>query len=129
MDLSSFFPEEYVINEVGIVENNSAIEIMSSKKSCRCPICNTQSSKVHSHYNRFLFDLSIVDKSLSMYLTSRKFFCTNESCYRNIFTERFQLEACQISVCENGSYDFTLGIVYCNLAHIYIMKIVIFKML
>ena len=41
MDLSSFFPPEYVIKEVRIVEGNIYIEIRSNKKSCKCPICNT----------------------------------------------------------------------------------------
>jgi len=90
MDLISFFPTEYVIKEVGTIQNNITVEIMSIKKSCKCPICDTTSSKVHSHYNRSIFDLSIVDKSLSIYLTARKFFCTNKTCHRNIFTERYQ---------------------------------------
>ena len=90
MDLSSFFSTEYIIKEVSTIRNNITVEIMSIKKSCKCPICDTTSSKVHSHYNRSIFDLSIVDKSLSIYLTARKFFCVNKTCHRNIFTERYQ---------------------------------------
>ena len=41
MDLSSFFPEEYVINEVSITQNNITVEIISNKKSCKCPLCDT----------------------------------------------------------------------------------------
>ncbi|MBU3183077.1 ISL3 family transposase [Clostridium psychrophilum] len=63
---------------------------MSTKKSCKCPICDTESSKVHSLYNRFILDLSIIDKSLSIYLTSRKFVCINKLFHRIIFTERYQ---------------------------------------
>ena len=59
MDLSSFFPEEFVIKEVNVVLDNVTIEIISIKNSCKCPICNTDSSRIYSHYNRFLFNLSI----------------------------------------------------------------------
>ena len=90
MDLNSFFPAEYVISEVDTIQNNIMLKIMSTKKSCKCPICDTESSKVHSLYNRFILDLSIIDKGLSIYLTSRKFVCINRFCHRNIFTERYQ---------------------------------------
>ena len=89
MDLTSFFSTEFIVKEISEEDSNLNIKIISSKDSCKCPICNTESSKVHSQYNRFLFDLSVIDKTLSIYLTSRKFFCCNTFCYRKIFTERY----------------------------------------
>ena len=89
MDLTSFFSSEFVVKEISTEYSNLNIKIISSKDSCKSPICNTESSKVHSQYNRFLFVLSVIDKTLSIYLTSRKFFCHNTFCYRKIFTERY----------------------------------------
>lgn len=90
MDLTSFFSTEFVVKEVSAEDNNLNIKIISTKNSCKCPICDTESSKVHSQYNRFLLDLSVIDRTLSIYLTSRKFFCCNIFCYRKIFAERYK---------------------------------------
>lgn len=89
MDLTSFFPKEFVIKEVVMDHENINIEIISSKNICKCPICNTESSKIHSQYKRFLYDLNMIDKTVKLFLTSRKFFCCNPLCHRSIFTERF----------------------------------------
>jgi transposase len=44
---------------------------------------------VHSYYQRKVQDLPISGKNVKLYISTRKFFCGEDSCPRKIFTERF----------------------------------------
>jgi transposase len=62
--------------------------LSSTQTTAQCPICRGPSSRVHSHYERTLRDLTLADFSLTLHLQVRKFFCITSSCIRRIFTER-----------------------------------------
>ena len=51
-------------------------------------MCNQDSNKVHSSYERSLADVSWGNYQVWLKLSTKKFFCTNEKCSRQIFTER-----------------------------------------
>ena len=53
-----------------------------------CPVCHSRSEKVHSHYVRLLADLPWMGCAVRLELHVRRFFCTNQECARQIFTER-----------------------------------------
>ncbi len=53
-----------------------------------CPLCQTSSSRIHSHYSRTVADLPWADKQVVFNLEVSRFFCDNDSCSRKIFTER-----------------------------------------
>jgi transposase len=65
-----------------------ALLVSSTQTSVECPVCNSQTSKIHSRYERKLADLSWANYSTSISLRARKFFCINTECKRRIFTER-----------------------------------------
>ena len=64
------------------------INLTSIQSTARCPICAQPSHRIHSRYERTLADLPCVSVSLSIVIQVCKFFCTNSTCYRRIFTER-----------------------------------------
>ena len=49
----------------------------SSSEEGICPYCGHKSSKVHSRSVRVIHDLSILGRSVIIYLEVRKFFCHN----------------------------------------------------
>jgi len=69
---------------------NQQVTLMlrSTQVVAHCPVCNCPSQRVHSHYERTLKDLPVTQLGLTILLTVGKFFCTNDTCARQIFTER-----------------------------------------
>jgi transposase len=53
-----------------------------------CPLCGTQSKRVHSCYERTLADLPWGEHAVTIRLRVRRLFCKNARCGRRIFTER-----------------------------------------
>jgi transposase len=62
--------------------------VTRSSLSSACPACGTFSSRVHSRYLRKLRDLPWEKLSVVVILETRKFFCSEASCRRTIFTEQ-----------------------------------------
>ncbi len=67
-----------------------ALELLvsSTSMSAACPLCEQNSVRVHSDYQRSLQDLSCCGQVLRVRLTVRRFFGGNDACRRKIFTER-----------------------------------------
>ena len=64
------------------------VTVSSTQTLALCPLCHSSTSQVHSHYQRTLKDLPLVEFGLTILLEVCKFFCLNEDCHRRIFTER-----------------------------------------
>ncbi len=64
------------------------LTLSSMQITAICPMCQVGSRKVHSRYERTLRDIPCVDYPMTLLLKVRKFFCTNATCHRRIFTER-----------------------------------------
>jgi len=62
--------------------------VASTQAIVSCPVCNCVAQKIHSHYERRLTDLPWANYKIILQLRVRKFFCTNQTCPRRIFTER-----------------------------------------
>jgi len=54
----------------------------------RCPVCQSRSEKIQSRYTRLVADLPWMGWAVQLQLHTRRFFCTNKDCDRQIFTER-----------------------------------------
>lgn len=61
---------------------------MSTKSSCKCPLCGATSTVKHSRYTRKIADGSLNGISKEILLIVRKFKCNNGGCSQKIFTER-----------------------------------------
>jgi len=64
------------------------MELRSCRAFSSCPECGTVSHRVHSRYRRKLADLPWEGLPAVILLHARKFFCAEDRCRRNIFTER-----------------------------------------
>jgi transposase len=53
-----------------------------------CPLCQTLSQHIHSHYTRRVADLPWMGWAVKLELHTRRFFCLNLACSRQIFAER-----------------------------------------
>lgn len=69
--------------------SNKIIAIVATARpEAFCPLCDAPSDRVHSHYVRQVADLPWVGVSVKLELHTRRFFCFNLACERQIFTER-----------------------------------------
>ena len=59
----------------------------TSQEAC-CPLCHRRSEKIHSRYARRIADVPWMGWAVQLDLQTRRFFCQNTECVRQIFTER-----------------------------------------
>ena len=90
--LESLLPGENILHiencDINEAESTITVKVSSVQAKINCPICDFPTTKIHSHYERKLADLSWANYSTSLELRVRKFFCINTECFRRIFTER-----------------------------------------
>ena len=79
---------EFEAVEVEAESRQIVIRVKAQQEARRCPMCQRESQRLHSHYVRTLRDLPWADFSVVIILESGKWFCQNPSCERRIFTER-----------------------------------------
>ena len=71
-----------------LVNNVLVIQVASTASESACPVCQSHTSRMHSHYSRKAADLACGGHQVHLILHVRKFFCTNRECPRKIFVER-----------------------------------------
>jgi transposase len=81
-------PQGLHITTIERQQTGLLIQVLSTQRTCRCPLCGAESDAVHSRYQRRISDLPCVGQPIRLLLTVRKFFCHNPLCARKIFTER-----------------------------------------
>ncbi len=57
-------------------------------RSACCPVCGTAAYRIHSRYQRTVWDLSVQNVQVLLHLHVRKFYCDYPGCPRRIFVER-----------------------------------------
>ena len=97
----------------GVELSDEAFHVYASSSSAEgiCPYCGYKSNKVHSRYVRVIHDLSILGRSVTIFLEVRKFFCHNHKCGKNTFAEQPGTEVfryrrrtcrCEVAVARHG---------------------------
>jgi transposase len=76
------------LERILIAADGVALELTSTCRTACCPRCSRRSRRVHSRYERTLADLPWADRSVSLHLSVRRFFCTNRRCPRRILISR-----------------------------------------
>ena len=64
------------------------LALTSVRRCAYCPLCHRSSRRIHSHYVRTLADLPFGERTLTLHLNVRRFFCHTRECPRRIFAER-----------------------------------------
>jgi hypothetical protein len=62
--------------------------VTTTSEEALCPLCHRHSTRIHSRYMRTVADLPWMGCAVRLELHVRRFFCTNQECTRQIFTER-----------------------------------------
>jgi transposase len=62
--------------------------VTTTSEEAQCPLCHRCSARIHSRYVREVADLPWMGCAVRLELHVRRFFCTNQDCARQIFTER-----------------------------------------
>ncbi len=71
------------------IEEQSLIAIVATTSSgALCPLCRCRSESIHSRYTRLVADLPWAGWAMRLELHVRRFFCQNQECQRQIFTQR-----------------------------------------
>jgi transposase len=81
-------PAELQVLSFDLVDHLLLIEVASTAAESACPVCQSPTSRIHSHYSRKAGDLACGGHQVQLILHVRKFFCTNQDCSRKIFAER-----------------------------------------
>ena len=89
METSTLLPCIDGIEIDSITAQHAAIVVRLSTValSAACPLCGRLSERVHSRYERTLTDLPWNRITVRLHLRTRKFFCDNGGCQRQVFTE------------------------------------------
>jgi hypothetical protein len=77
----------YISHE--LTDTEIIIQVKSNQNHATCPYCGTNSTKVHSQYEREFHDLSIQGLQTKICLHNKKFFCVNPACPKRTFAQRF----------------------------------------
>src|SRR6266487_6267784 len=62
--------------------------VTTTSEESECPLCHGRSARIHSRYERAVADLPWMGCAVRLELHTRRFFCLNLACQRQIFTER-----------------------------------------
>jgi transposase len=63
------------------------VNVHTTASRAACPGCQSETSRVHSHYQRTLADLPLAHVPVQLHLHVRRFFCDNATCRRKTFSE------------------------------------------
>src|SRR4051812_45267575 len=64
------------------------VVVTTTASKASCPVCQNLSEHVHSRYVRHVADLPWMGWEVKLELHTRRFFCLNLACSRQIFAER-----------------------------------------
>jgi len=88
-----FFPKFYLVtqrygNDDGL---GYVFELLSNSQSACCPCCGAESARAHSFQDRAVQDLPILGESVTLLISQKRYFCDNEECDVDVFTEQSDL--------------------------------------
>jgi transposase len=76
------------IDQFSCTPTDLMLTMSATASEAYCPICQVPSTRIHSRYQRTLFDLPLACHCVLIRLQVRRFFCRVTDCPRRIFTER-----------------------------------------
>jgi transposase len=63
------------------------LDLTATQAAARCPTCASESTHIHSHYQRTVADLPWAKLPVQLQLQVRRFLCGNAACPRVTFSE------------------------------------------
>lgn len=87
--INEAFFSKFIVENIEYDDDKVLILLKPNKQSAKCTCCGTNTTKVHSKYERKVLDLPMLDKYTTLTIIVRRFFCNNINCKRKIFSEQF----------------------------------------
>jgi len=81
-------PQALALESLTVKDTQVVLVVKTIQLIAPCPKCHQPSSRVHSRYKRTVTDLPWQGVTVQIQLLARRFFCTNQTCVRQIFCER-----------------------------------------
>jgi transposase len=103
--LSPFFPHLRGFHLLWYQRESTHLVLMCERitRTAPCPVCGRDARRIHSRYERTIWDLSVQNRQVILHLRVRKFYCDQPTCPRHIFAERPQrLTALDVQLPEMG---------------------------
>ena len=90
MSLDISFPHLRGFRLLSIHREAKRLELICERviPTALCPVCGTHAHRIHSRYQRTVWDLSVQNMQVVLHVHVRKFYCDQPSCPRRIFAER-----------------------------------------
>jgi transposase len=79
---------DMVVEHVSVT-SHVMVMVRATSPTASCLCCGTMCQRVHSHYTRTLHDLPASGRPVLLKVVVRRFFCSESTCRRKIFAERF----------------------------------------
>jgi len=76
------------LDQAVLDDESLTVVLATTAPSSACPLCDFDSSRVHSRYTRRLADLPCFGRAVQLQVAVRRFFCSELQCPRRIFAER-----------------------------------------
>jgi transposase len=67
---------------------NLTVHLATTATTAACPLCGSDTRRIHSRYTRRLDDLPCLGRCVRLRIAVRRFVCTQPDCPRRIFAER-----------------------------------------
>lgn len=81
-------PVGYAIHAVTLDRQQVTIVLASTASSALCPLCCMRSTRLHSHYQRTVADVSCAGRQVVLGVHTQKWRCLNPACARRVFAQR-----------------------------------------
>ncbi len=77
------------LDSIEVHDQTIIVHLHATFPTAACPQCGTAGSRVHSRDPRTIADVAFGGRNLVLKLLVRKWICTEASCSRHMFAERF----------------------------------------
>ncbi|WP_151754658.1 transposase family protein [Dictyobacter vulcani] len=77
---------DLLITDIPSTNNHILVTATSQQETAICPSCQHTSSRIHSWYQRFPYDLPMSGNAVQLRLRVRRFRCLNTLCQKTTFT-------------------------------------------
>ncbi len=81
--------DQLTIETVEVDGSTIMVTASSVRPRHACPVCHTESERLHSRYRRTVADLPWADRRFMLHLHVQRFFCDRAECPKRTFAERF----------------------------------------
>jgi len=71
-----------------LAEERIVLHLEPRRRRVRCPVCGSPSSRIHSHYLRWAWDLPWSSWPVQVNIRARRFFCDNPGCRATFWLPR-----------------------------------------